>query len=213
MLIDRGADVNARAPNESTVLMMAAHEGHEDLARLLLDAGADPARVNDRGDSALTWAMRYGNYSIAKLVSSPEAFAKAAKAPPESFGPPVRSVAAPVEISEILRKLRLAEAKRQPTGQLRKELFAAIDAFKRDSKPLAPKVQKAGKPTALVITAKPGRGERAEIVYGKPGKGDIEGILAQIRAAEAKKRPTAELRKALFEAIGDFKKPPVQETP
>lgn len=215
LLIGRGADVNARAPNESTVLMMAVHEGHEDLARDLLEAGADPARVNDRGDSALTWAMRYGHYRIARLVSSPEAFARAAKAAPESFGPAIRSVAAPVEISEILHQIRRAESKRQPTARLRKDLFAAVEAFKKESRPL-PEKARTGRPGALVITARPGKpgGERAELVYGRPsGKPGVAELLAQLRAAEAKGRPRAHLRKALMEAVAEFKKPPVQETP
>lgn len=215
LLIGRGADVNARAPNESTVLMMAVHEGHEDLARDLLEAGADPARVNDRGDSALTWAMRYGHYSIAQLVSSPEAFARAAKAAPESFGPAVRSLAAPARISEILHGLRVAESKRQPAARLRKELFSAVEAFKKESRPL-PEKARTGKPGALVITARPGKpgGERAELVYGRTsGKPGVAELLAQLRAAEAQGRPRAHLRKALMEAVAEFKKPPVQEKP
>jgi ankyrin repeat protein len=37
----RGANVNARAPNGATPLMLAAREGHERLARVLLEAGAN----------------------------------------------------------------------------------------------------------------------------------------------------------------------------
>ncbi len=184
LLIKRGAEVNARAPNGSTVLMMAAREGHADLARQILDAGADAQAINEHGDSALTWAMRHGNFTIAQMVSSQPEFAQAAKADPTSFGTPVRSVAAPPEIDEILRQIRLAEAAKKPTDKLRATLHSAIERFKRESRRIVintPATRKSasktrGKPGTLLITARrpgtPGSrtdaGERAELVYATP---------------------------------------------
>lgn len=92
-LLARGANVNARAPNGATPLMMAAREGHENLARSLLEAGANPKLQSDWGDSALTMAMRYDRLRLAKMISSPEEFAIAVKAPKESFGEATRSAA------------------------------------------------------------------------------------------------------------------------
>ena len=40
-MIERGANVNARSPNGSTPLMMAAREGREEIARTLLESGTD----------------------------------------------------------------------------------------------------------------------------------------------------------------------------
>jgi ankyrin repeat protein len=40
-LMARGANVNARAPNGATPLMLAAREGRDGLARVLLEAGAN----------------------------------------------------------------------------------------------------------------------------------------------------------------------------
>lgn len=219
-LIEQGADINARTTNDSTALMMTAREGHEEVAQMLLDAGADTTALNDWGDTALTWAMRYNNLRIAKLVSPPEEFARAVRAPPESFGTPSRSEPAPPEIAELLRQLRFAEADGRPTEELRNAFLQAVSRFKDDSlrTQLGGKAQaKPGKPSALVITAKRKQAgsERAELVYergaaaGRPGKaapGDVAEILERLRVAQAKGRPTDELRKALFEAVSSFKK-------
>lgn len=184
LLIERGADVNARAPNGSTVLMMAAREGHEGLANQMLAAGADPGAINERGESALTWAMRHEHFTIARMVSDQAEFAQAVRADPASFGPAVRSQAAPPEIEEILRQIRLAEAAGEPTAALRQTLQDTVERFKQESQRIvigAPDAQAGtrrgrGKPSALMITArrtpaagggkgKAGSGERAELVY------------------------------------------------
>jgi ankyrin repeat protein len=46
--------------------MMAAREGRERVAGILLERGADPAVINDRGEDALHWAMRHDNARIAR---------------------------------------------------------------------------------------------------------------------------------------------------
>jgi len=163
LLMARGANVNARAPNDASVLMMAAREGHEDLARLLLEAGADPNLTNDQGDTAFTWAMRNGNFKIARLVSSPELFAQATRGP---LAPaPLRSVAPPSEISNLLRKLREAEAAGKPTNKLRRAFNEAIARFKREGGAESQASRKPAKANpVLVITASRKNGERAEIV-------------------------------------------------
>lgn len=222
LLIERGGDVNARAPNGSTVLMMAAREGHEELAQALLAAGADPRPVNDQGDSALTWSMRHGNLRIAKAVSTAEQFAQAAKAAPESFGKAVRSEPAPPEIEDLLRQLRLAEAMGKPTAEMRRALFEAVAAFKKGSTVVNLKGKKpprAGKPGALVITARRGGGERAELSFaatttpaqmvgsgGAAAAPDMGSIVDQLNRAKTAGKSTAELRRALFEAVAAFKR-------
>lgn len=94
-LLARGADIDARSTNGSSVLMMAVYEGHEALARDLLARGADRSVKNDRGDGALEWAFKFRRLGIARLVASQDQFAATANRPAASWGAPVRSVAEP----------------------------------------------------------------------------------------------------------------------
>jgi hypothetical protein len=132
-LLARGANVNARAPNGATPLMMAAREGHENLARSLLEAGANPKLQSDWGDSALTMAMRYDHLRLAKMISTPEDFAIAVKAPKESFGEATRSAAVTPTIDAILKEIRIAEAEGRPSEELHKKLRAAVNELRVSS--------------------------------------------------------------------------------
>jgi hypothetical protein len=99
LLLDNGADINARSTNGSSVLMMAVYEGHEKLVRDLLARGADNSVRNDRGDDALSWAIKFKRLAIARLVALPEQFAAAASLPKSHWGNPVRSQPAPSSAS------------------------------------------------------------------------------------------------------------------
>jgi hypothetical protein len=167
-LIERGADVNARSPNGSTPLMMTAREGREGLAKVLLEAGADTQAKNDWGDTALALAMRYDHYRLGKMISSPEEFEIAVKAPKEDSVAPPRSVPPPAEIEELLAKLRESEAAGQPSEHLRAQLRLRIDELRaqavtqRVARRPAPLPYR---PNRVVITAKRNQfgGERAQI--------------------------------------------------
>jgi hypothetical protein len=167
-LMARGANVNARAPNGATPLMLAAREGHERLARVLLEAGANTRSESDWGDTALTMAMRYNHLRLAKMISSPEEFAIAVKAPPESFGEATRSAVAPSPIEAILREIRAAEAEGRPSEELHRKLRVAVNDLRRvNSVPLAQRpMPRPYVPRSMVITARraqPGA-ERAQVV-------------------------------------------------
>jgi hypothetical protein len=171
-LLSQGANVNARAPNKATSLMLAAREGQEVLADDLIKAGADPRLTNDLGETALDWAMRHGNVSIAKLVSSPEAFANAVREQPLNQPPPIRSIAAPQQIEDLLRRIRQAEGQNLPTAGLRKQLATALMRQREENKRavLEAESKVGGEVKGIVITAqRQGGGEKAEVVYsGRP---------------------------------------------
>ena len=173
-LIERGANVNARSPNGSTPLMMAAREGREELTKVLLESGADTHAKNDWGDTPLVLAMRYDHYRLGKMISSPEEFEIAVKAPKEDFGVPARSASAPSEIEELLKKIREAEAEGLPSEHLHAQLRQLVNDIR--SRAIAQRearrpVPLPYQPNSIVITAKRNQfgGERAQITSsGQP---------------------------------------------
>lgn len=68
LLIDRGADVNAVAPNGTTPLMMAARYGSEESIKLLVERGADVSRRNQLDLSAADFARLAGRDSLAQRL-------------------------------------------------------------------------------------------------------------------------------------------------
>ena len=68
-LIEQGADVNA-SQGMHTALKLAAQEGHADMVRLLLGAGADvdAGTKEDGGWTALMFAAMEGRVDIAKIL-------------------------------------------------------------------------------------------------------------------------------------------------
>ena len=58
MMIDKGAEVNARAKDGETALVYAAVMGHEDVVKLLLEKGANPNIKNKEGTTALMVRVR-----------------------------------------------------------------------------------------------------------------------------------------------------------
>jgi uncharacterized protein len=60
LLLSRGAELEAQAPNGSTALMMAAQTGPESTVDLLLRRGADPKRRNQRDLQAVDFARMGG---------------------------------------------------------------------------------------------------------------------------------------------------------
>ncbi len=67
-LLDQGADIDARAPNGTTPLMMAVREGHFDTVRLLVWEVADVSIRNAAGATALQWAERAKREDIVTLL-------------------------------------------------------------------------------------------------------------------------------------------------
>ncbi len=67
-LITQGAELDARSPNGSTPLMLAAGYGSPDSVDVLLQAGADPGLLNDKGLSAADFAQRSGRPELARRI-------------------------------------------------------------------------------------------------------------------------------------------------
>jgi ankyrin repeat protein len=71
-LIEHGVDVNAKRPMwdcNHTALHMTMENGDLDIARMLLEAGADPSIRDDKYDATvLKWADFFGREALAQLV-------------------------------------------------------------------------------------------------------------------------------------------------
>jgi ankyrin repeat protein len=70
LLLARGAPIEARSPNGTTALMMAAGYGTEQSAALLLERDADTQVRNDRGLKAADFARAAGREALAKRLES-----------------------------------------------------------------------------------------------------------------------------------------------
>ena len=65
LLLEEGADPNARQQAGYTPLMGAAGAGRDDLVNLLLARGADPAAVSEDGKTAAALAREHGHEALA----------------------------------------------------------------------------------------------------------------------------------------------------
>lgn len=68
LLIDRKADLDARAPNGQTALMLAAAAGHLEAVKLLIDADADMDLEDPDGHTALDLAEKNGQTDVAAYL-------------------------------------------------------------------------------------------------------------------------------------------------
>lgn len=72
MLLDRGAPIDARSPNKTTPLMMAAGYGTESSVDLLLARGADRRLRNERDQDAAAFARSGGRaFLVERLIAAP----------------------------------------------------------------------------------------------------------------------------------------------
>jgi ankyrin repeat protein len=67
-LLAQGADIDARSPNGSTPLMLAAGYGGLSTAEMLLQAGAKPGLLNEQGLTAADFAARAGRDKFVKVL-------------------------------------------------------------------------------------------------------------------------------------------------
>ena len=104
--------------------------------------------------------MRYDHYQLGKMISSPEEFAIAVKAPKESFGTAARSTAAPNRIEELLSKIREAEAEGRPSADLRYQLRTTINTIRLEAmarRQANRRMPLPYQPRSIVITVRRGR--------------------------------------------------------
>lgn len=70
LLVENGADVNARQQQGWTPLHGAAQNGDAEIVQLLLEHGADRAARSETGQTALDLAMTHGHAAVAALLEA-----------------------------------------------------------------------------------------------------------------------------------------------
>lgn len=68
VLLDSGAEIDARSPTDWTALMCAAGQGHREVVHTLLRAGADAGLRNAQGRTAMGIAQRRGHAAVARSL-------------------------------------------------------------------------------------------------------------------------------------------------
>ena len=91
-ILDSGVAVDAAMGKPRiTALMMAAIHGSKPMVQVLLDSGANPSLEDNKGQTALTFALKKGHADVAALLSaagaSPTMPAKPADCAASSAGP------------------------------------------------------------------------------------------------------------------------------
>ena len=67
-LLEKGAEIDALAPNGASALMIASRQGNLETVKLLLSERANPRIKTPDGVTALQWALKAGNSDIAALL-------------------------------------------------------------------------------------------------------------------------------------------------
>lgn len=67
-LLEKGANIEARANDDWTALTIAAREGHIETVELLLKKGAKVNATEGGGHTALFWADKYHHKDIVELL-------------------------------------------------------------------------------------------------------------------------------------------------
>ncbi|WP_118182887.1 ankyrin repeat domain-containing protein [Paraburkholderia phosphatilytica] len=67
-LLNNGAAVDAKTPQNDTALHIAARSGHDDVADLLLGFGADPHALDEAGDTPTIQAARQGHFEVVQML-------------------------------------------------------------------------------------------------------------------------------------------------
>ena len=98
-VIAKGVPVNLTGATGDSLLILAAYHDHPDTVRMLLEQGADPDRVNDRGQTALGAAVfRRSAESVTLLLDH--------GADPAAGGRSAHEIAAFFELDEMAALLK-----------------------------------------------------------------------------------------------------------
>eukprot|EP00966_Prymnesium_polylepis_P169453 3918084-Prymnesium_polylepis.1 len=126
LLVEHGADINAKAADGNSPLHLAAREGDPDAAEFLLDVGADPCQLNSQNQTPLDVATIWAEVRR-RAAPGRTRPARSARAPCRASSLLVPTARLQEEL-ELLHMLRMAVQKK--TEQHRLQTREAIAAAK-----------------------------------------------------------------------------------
>jgi uncharacterized protein len=149
-LLDNGAEVDTRASDGRTPLMLAAGKGNKEIVQALLAAGADPSLTDRAGETAKAIAAAKGFNEIVGLVGRapapvPSGPAVAAASP---GGSPQSSSSAAISDADIL-KMPAPEGANPSESPMRQQPIATSGASSMAQKISVEEVQEAFLPVTL----------------------------------------------------------------
>ena len=122
LLIDKGADINAKDDTGGTPLFWAALEGNEEVAELLIGQGADVNAAGPKGWTALHWAVAMAQKKSVELLIGEGADVNAKDV---IYGTPLDNVGRFYDTATKAKEADLANLLRKHGGKTGEELEAA----------------------------------------------------------------------------------------
>lgn len=165
ILLDNGAEVDSRADDGRTPLMLAAGKGDTDLVSFLLKAGADPSLTDKAGATAASLATGKGHKEVADHLQQ-------APVPPGTAASPQNVVAAQ-SVTEPSPSISDKDLLLQPEGE-------------KNPTPGSDETAKAGKPAANGSTVAT-RSKPASVVEIQ--QEFLPVMLTEVNGKKAKVRP------------------------
>ena len=188
ILVAAGAQVNEGTPDDGTPLVLASSNGHEKVALLLLEKGADPNAADAYGITPLHWALQEGIVALYAGTFVTDRFWINANMP------------------ELVKALLVRGA--DPNAPIEKDFFPYdVHRFSRSRGDMLPQVGLNGATPFLLATAAADLSAMRVLVEGRadPKITTKENLTPLMAAAgmgvDRGRNPTAEQKKRFFEAV------------
>jgi hypothetical protein len=185
LLLNNRAEVDARSPNESTPLMMAARYGSAEVVQMLLRAGADPRARNQLGMDALDFAVSGERPDAVELLTEAKR-----RAPVRAAAPPAPPTVAPASRSSF-------SGVSGPLPTPGQAVQVAPPGQAEQITPATPASAPVPKPASALQPPLPAHGQAVQVTPDAPGQAVQTTPATAASAASAASAPPRALRLTL----------------